>query len=122
MPAHDVWVRTDRRALSQILLNLTNNAIKFTETGRVRLELGAPGPAPEAVEIRVIDTGIGISPADQAQLFTAFTPLTAATGRFDGTGLGLHLSRKLAELLGGSIGFTSDPGRGSTFFLRLPRG
>ena len=81
MPAQDVMVRTDRRALSQILLNLTNNAIKFTETGLVRLEVDRPGSDDRAIEIRVIDTGIGIKPEDQDKLFKAFTPLTAPTGR-----------------------------------------
>ena len=69
----------------------------------------------------VIDTGVGITPEDQGKLFKAFSPLSAATGRSDGTGLGLHLSQKLAELLGGSISFTSDFGKGSTFILSLPR-
>src|SRR6185436_1807258 len=96
MPAQDVIVKTDRRALSQILLNLTNNAIKFTETGVVRLEVGNPRSDNRPIELRVIDTGIGIKPADQEKLLKAFSPLAAATGRSDGTGLGLHLSQKLA--------------------------
>jgi PAS domain S-box-containing protein len=121
MPAAELAARTDRRALSQILLNLTTNAIKFTEQGRVRMEVAcAPGQA-GPIEFRVIDSGPGIRLQDQPKLFTAFTPLTAATGRSDGTGLGLHLSRKLADLLGGSIRFTSLPGQGSTFILTLPR-
>lgn len=120
LPEGDVAVRADRRALSQIVINLASNAIKFTEAGRVRVEAApAPGDA-EAVEVRVQDTGIGIAPEDQARLFGAFT--TAATGRSDGTGLGLHLSRKLAELMGGWIRFSSQPGQGSTFVLTLPRG
>jgi PAS domain S-box-containing protein len=120
MPAQDVMVRTDRRALSQILINLTNNAIKFTEAGLVRLEVGhASGE--HAIELRVVDSGVGIRPEDQEKLFKAFTPLTASTGRSDGTGLGLHLSQKLAELLGGSISFTSEAGKGSSFVLSLPR-
>jgi protein-histidine pros-kinase len=121
MPAQDVVVRTDRRALSQILINLTNNAIKFTEGGLVRLEIAGPAADASAIEIRVIDTGMGIKPEDQEKLFKAFTQLTAATGRYDGTGLGLHLSQELARLLGGSIGFTSEFGHGSTFILSLPR-
>jgi protein-histidine pros-kinase len=119
MPTEDVMVQTDRRALSQILINLTNNAIKFTEAGRVRLELAKPGADDRAIQLRVIDTGIGIKPEDQEKLFKAFTQLGAShTG---GTGLGLHLSQKLAELLNGSIRFTSEFGQGSTFILSLPR-
>jgi protein-histidine pros-kinase len=121
MPAQDVMVKTDRRALSQILLNLTNNAIKFTEAGIVRIEVVSPGSVDRPIELRVIDTGIGIKPEDQEKLFKAFSPLSAATGRSDGTGLGLHLSQKLAELLGGSISFTSEFGKGSAFILSLPR-
>jgi PAS domain S-box-containing protein len=119
MPAQDVMVDTDRRALSQILINLTNNAIKFTETGFVRLEVAKPGADDCAVELRVVDTGIGIEPQDQAKLFNPFTQLGA--GHIGGTGLGLHLSQKLAELLDGSITFTSEVGRGSTFTLSLHR-
>ena len=121
MPAAEVMVRTDRRALSQILLNLTTNAIKFTEAGIVRLELRAPAGDGLPVEVRVADTGIGIRPEDQEKLFKAFAQLSSAS-RYEGTGLGLHLSQKLAELLGGSIRFTSEFGRGSTFVLSLPRG
>jgi two-component system, sensor histidine kinase and response regulator len=119
MPAHDVMVQTDRRALSQILINLTNNAIKFTETGLVRLEVAKPGADDRAIEFRVIDSGIGITPDDQEKLFKAFTQLGASQA--GGTGLGLHLSQKLAELLEGSISFTSEFGKGSTFILSLPR-
>jgi len=120
MPTEDVIVTTDRRALSQILLNLANNAIKFTSTGLVRLQATvADGDGP--VKIIVIDTGIGIGEEDQEHLFKAFSQLASNT-YYDGTGLGLHLSRKLAGLLGGSITFSSAVGQGSTFTLTLPRG
>jgi PAS domain S-box-containing protein len=119
MPAQDVMVQTDRRALSQILINLTNNAIKFTETGLVRLEVVKPDADDRAIELRVTDTGMGIRPEDQEKLFKAFTQLGASQA--GGTGLGLHLSQKLAELLGGSISFTSEFGKGSTFTLSLRR-
>ena len=115
LPAQDVTVRTDRRALNQILLNLANNAIKFTESGHVRIELTR---ADDRVEIRVVDTGIGIRAEDQEALFGAFAQLSSAVRR-EGTGLGLHVSRKLAELLGGTIGFSSEFGKGSTFVLTL---
>jgi len=122
MPAQDVIVRTDRRSLSQILINLTNNAVKFTEEGLVRLEIARPGDDGVPVEIRVIDTGVGIRAEDQEKLFKAFAQLGSTADRDAGTGLGLHLSQKLAELLGGSISFSSRFGRGSTFVLSLPRG
>ncbi|MFZ2853350.1 MAG: PAS domain S-box protein [Rhodocyclaceae bacterium] len=120
LPADDVVIRTDRRALSQIVINLTNNAIKFTDHGSITLALverkrdGHP-----AYEICVADTGCGIKPEDQLRLFQAFTQLSADTHRKEGTGLGLHLSQKLAELLGGRIVFSSEYGRGSSFALLL---
>jgi protein-histidine pros-kinase len=120
-PASQWLVRADQRALSQILINLTNNAIKFTERGEVRLDMALSALNDQMIDIRVIDTGIGITPEDQEKLFTAFAQVGAASGHREGTGLGLHLSQKLAELLGGSIRFTSDAGNGSTFILSLPR-
>jgi len=119
-------VRTDRRALSQIVINLTNNAIKFTERGSVRLkaerrEESGSRTLEINVEISVADTGLGIRPEDQAKLFTAFSQVTSRTGQAqEGTGLGLHLSQKLAEALGGRIVLKSEYGRGSTFTLVLP--
>jgi PAS domain S-box-containing protein len=122
-PASDVVVKTDRRALSQIVINLTNNAIKFTEKGSVRIEIaqtprnGSPG----LTEIRIADTGAGIRAEDKARLFQAFEQLeSTAARRHEGTGLGLHLSQKLAALVGGRITFESEQGRGSTFTLVLP--
>jgi protein-histidine pros-kinase len=115
----DVNVRTDRRAFSQILINLTNNAIKFTERGFVRIELVVE-PSARTVEVRIVDTGVGIKPEEQEKLFSAFTQLQSSSGVHDGTGLGLHLSRKLAGLLGGRVTFESEYGIGSTFVLSLP--
>ena len=118
----DLTIRTDRRALSQIVINLANNAIKFTDAGTVRLACerrrhdGQP-----TTEISVIDTGAGIRPEDKARLFQAFEQLeSTAARRHEGTGLGLHLSQKLATLLGGHITFDSEFGRGSTFTVILP--
>jgi len=121
VPAADLVIQSDRRALSQILLNLTTNAIKFTEQGRVCLELSQrPANGRVVTEMHVTDTGGGIRPADQDKLFQAFTQLDSSTKRrSDGTGLGLHLSQKLAELLGGRITFQSEYGVGSTFTLVL---
>jgi PAS domain S-box-containing protein len=119
-PDRPAVLRTDRRALSQIVLNLVGNAIKFTERGSVRLSLiwNATGGG---VEIRIDDSGIGIPLQDQDKLFGAFTRVNSErAGAPEGTGLGLHLSQKLAELLGGKIVFTSESGTGSTFSLILP--
>jgi PAS domain S-box-containing protein len=117
----DLAVRADRRALSQILLNLTNNAIKFTETGRVQLLVGRRQEAGRTLtEFSVSDTGAGITTEDQARLFQAFAQVdTTRKQHQEGTGLGLHLSRKLAELLGGRITLRSEYGKGSTFTLVL---
>ncbi len=117
----DVTVVSDRRALSQILINLTNNAIKFTEQGCVRLVLDQDHD-PEGVRTRftVIDTGIGIKPEDQEMLFTAFEQIGGpAAHEYEGTGLGLHICQTLAPLLGGTISFRSEFGEGSAFTLEL---
>jgi signal transduction histidine kinase len=120
-PPDDIVLQTDRRALSQILINLTNNAIKFTEAGQVRLALSqALDGGRRLTEIRVEDTGIGIRPADQAQLFQAFEQLAnSGVRRHEGTGLGLYLSQRLARLLGGRIEFESQAGQGSVFRLLI---
>jgi len=123
MPEGPVSVRSDRRALSQIVINLTGNAIKFTERGSVHLSVErrhADGTDLVAISIR--DTGVGISREDQEKLFTAFERLDTSSKRAEGTGLGLHLSQKLAELLGGKITLQSERDKGSTFTLILPVG
>ena len=123
MPDRPHPIRVDRRALSQIIINLTDNAIKFTEQGEVHLALNEIQENGQAVtEIRVTDSGIGIRPQDQDRLFRAFEQLetTSLHRRYEGTGLGLHLSQKLAELLGGTITLHSEPDQGSTFTLLLP--
>jgi protein-histidine pros-kinase len=119
LPEENVEVRADQRALSQILINLVSNAIKFTDRGVVRVELAAVS-SPRQVIFRVVDTGAGIRPEDRAALFQAFSQAPATRGRAEGTGLGLHLSQKLAGLLGGTITFVSEVGQGSTFELSLP--
>jgi PAS domain S-box-containing protein len=114
-------VQADRRALSQILINLTNNAIKFTENGSVRLEIRHRDEEGAMVtEISVTDTGTGIRPEDQGILFQAFARVNIkGTKRSEGTGLGLHLSQRLAEILGGHIVLESEFGKGSRFTLVL---
>ena len=114
-------VLADRRSLTQILLNLAGNAVKFTDHGSVEIHVVRyPDAGRWWVAFRVSDTGAGISPEDQAKLFQPFSQV-AGTGRTrrEGSGLGLHLSRKLAEVLGGEIRLESEPGKGSTFTLLL---
>jgi PAS domain S-box-containing protein len=112
---------TDRRALSQIVINLANNAIKFTARGSVRIRAKRREEnGNRTLEISVEDTGIGIRREDQAKLFAAFSQVEAKTRQgVEGTGLGLHVSQKLAEALGGQIELKSEYGRGSTFTLVL---
>ena len=108
--------------MSQIVINLLGNAIKFTERGRVCLQLeSGPGANGPALRISVEDTGPGIPVADQNRLFEAFSRVEAADRRrYEGSGLGLHLSRKLAQELGGDIFVRSVYGQGSIFTLELP--
>ena len=120
-PRAPVAVRADKIRVRQILLNLLSNAIKFTnEGGRItvtaRLDDGN-----RLARVAVTDTGIGIAPEDQKQLFQEFVQLDAAASRrYEGTGLGLALSRRLVEQHGGSMGVESVEGRGSTFWFTLP--
>ena len=117
-PALPAWVLGDRQRLSQILLNLGGNAVKFTDRGSIRLGVRAlPGSAGMArVEFSVSDTGIGMDCAALSQLFTPFTQFASAQlHRGGGTGLGLVIARKLVNLMGGDIAVHSEPGKGSTF-------
>ncbi len=113
---------TERRALAQILLNLANNALKYTEAGSVRIDVRASSQnGRAAVAFSVSDTGIGIKPEDQERLFLAFEQVDrSTTRRFEGTGLGLYVCRNLAQMLGGELGVSSVYGKGSTFTLTLP--
>jgi protein-histidine pros-kinase len=117
MPEASVMVQSDRRLLSQILLNLAGNAIKFTEAGHVAIRVRQEE---HRVEFSVADTGPGIAHEDHGKLFSAFTQLDSEMSRrHEGTGLGLHLSRRFAEVLGGQIILQSAVGAGSTFTLVL---
>jgi signal transduction histidine kinase len=114
-------VHSDRRALKQILINLTNNAIKFTDTGAVRLRLRPPGGADAATNFDVIDSGRGIRAEDQERVFAAFEQIGSPTASpLEGTGLGLYICQTLSSLIGGEISFTSEIDRGTTFTLSLP--
>jgi signal transduction histidine kinase len=119
LPPQDLLASADRRSMHQILLNLVNNAIKFTDKGGVTVELRRDGR--DGIEVAVVDTGLGIRLEDQEKLFQAFTQIDPPPRRrFEGTGLGLHLSQKLAGLMGGWISFDSEYGKGSTFVLTVP--
>jgi protein-histidine pros-kinase len=122
VPAQELVISTDRRTLKQILLNLTNNAVKFTEHGGVRLELTRRQMGPQKlIEFSLVDSGIGIHSEDQTRLFQAFVQLdSSAARRYEGTGLGLYLCQKLAGLIGGRIEFESTYGQGSRFTLLIP--
>jgi PAS domain S-box-containing protein len=122
LPVEEIVLQTDRRALSQILLNLGNNAIKFTEQGEVHLALARRSENGRSVTmITVSDTGAGIRVEDQDKLFQAFEQMGTGGARNnrEGTGLGLYLSQKLARLLGAKITFLSEHGKGSIFTLEV---
>jgi signal transduction histidine kinase len=110
---------TDDKKLSQILRNFISNALKFTSEGEVRVSAGLAEP--EIVEFAVTDTGIGISAEHRPMLFSDFMQIdTRLQRRLRGTGLGLSLARKFAELLGGIVGAESTLGKGSRFWVRIP--
>ncbi|HUF76085.1 MAG TPA: ATP-binding protein, partial [Longimicrobiales bacterium] len=113
-------IRTDVTRLSQVVLNLLSNAVKFTEHGSVTLR-AAPVADASHVRVEVEDTGIGIAEEDLETIFDEFTQADqSATRQHGGTGLGLTISRKLIELMGGELGVVSELGRGSTFHIELP--
>jgi two-component system CheB/CheR fusion protein len=134
-------VRTDRTRLRQILINLVSNAIKFTERGRVEIvarffrntgllknseaqalqRAGHQLTGMSALQIEVIDTGVGIAGEHQQMLFQPFTQAdTTSTRRYGGTGLGLTITKRLVEMLGGNISFDSELNKGSTFRITIP--
>jgi signal transduction histidine kinase/ActR/RegA family two-component response regulator len=107
----------DPTRLRQILYNLFSNALKFTESGEIRVEVAASA---DGLVLSVADTGIGMSPEETGKLFEKFSQADASTTRrFGGTGLGLAICRELAQLMGGSIRVESAPGAGSTFTVEL---
>lgn len=117
-----LWLLGDPHRLRQILTNLLGNALKFTEQGEVRLGCRMIDMTDGNIELQfeVSDTGIGIPPESQSQLFQTFSQADSSQSRkYGGTGLGLAISRQLAQLMGGDISFTSHEGEGSTFRVKL---
>jgi signal transduction histidine kinase len=113
----------DPMRLRQILFNLLSNACKFTKEGEVKLKARRFVDGRDWIELAVADTGIGMTPEQQAKLFAEFTQAEATTAqRFGGTGLGLAITRKLARMMGGDVFVTSELGKGSVFTVRLPGG
>jgi len=109
----------DKRRVKQVLMNLVSNAVKFTNQGSVKITARVPGE--DNLEVRVIDTGVGIKKEDMDKLFQPFQQIDVSpTKKSEGTGLGLHLSKKLADLLSGDISAKSEYGRGSEFTFTMP--
>ncbi len=123
VPGTPAGIITDRIRLRQVLLNLTDNAIKFTTTGHVLIEVRCLAVTPVEVQIQfaITDTGLGIPKDKLHLLFTKFTQTDSSTTRkFGGTGLGLAICKQLVELMGGTIGVKSEMNRGSTFWFNIP--
>jgi signal transduction histidine kinase len=120
-PPAGLLMETDEAKIGQVLRNLVSNALKFTEKGHVRVRV-SPDPESDLISFFVEDTGIGIAPEHLGVIFEEFSQIQhTIQKRVKGTGLGLPLSRKLAELLGGTLEVSSQQGVGSTFVLTLPR-
>jgi signal transduction histidine kinase len=113
----------DPMRLRQILFNLLSNTCKFTKEGEVTLRARRVRNGRDWIEVSVSDTGIGMTPEQQAKLFEEFSQADVSTAqRFGGTGLGLAITRKLARMMGGDVTVMSEPGKGSVFTVRLPGG
>jgi adenylate cyclase len=113
----------DPMRLRQILFNLLSNACKFTKEGEVTLRARRVRNGRDWIEVAVADSGIGMTPEQQAKIFEEFTQADASTAqRFGGTGLGLTITRKLARMMGGDVTVASEPGKGSVFTVRVPVG
>ncbi|RPI55783.1 MAG: PAS domain S-box protein, partial [Deltaproteobacteria bacterium] len=117
--SEDIMLFSDSKRVKQILINIAGNAVKFTDKGSIRIEAKTKGS--QDLEITITDTGIGINEEDMSRLFQPFQQINAAlTKKFEGTGLGLYISQKLAAIMGGHISVKSEYGKGSEFSIVLP--
>jgi signal transduction histidine kinase len=116
-------MHTDQMRLRQALLNLMSNANKFTDRGTITINAHqGQENGRDWVTLAVADTGIGMTPEQTSKLFQEFSQASSATAsKYGGTGLGLTISRRFCQMMGGDITVESEPGRGSTFTIRLPR-
>ncbi|MFH0976468.1 MAG: ATP-binding protein [Spirochaetota bacterium] len=121
-PDADISLEADQRKIKQVLFNLLSNAVKFTpDGGKVALLIGRTHPENDSLMVTVTDTGVGIKPEEIGKLFQEFTQLESSLEkRYEGTGLGLALSKKLVELHGGEISVKSEFGKGSSFSFTIP--
>ena len=122
-PANLGAMRADMTKVRQSLFNLLSNASKFTKNGKITLEAAREISPTKAdwIVFRVSDTGIGMTPEQQDRVFEAFSQADAATARdFGGTGLGLTITKTFCRMMGGDVALTSEPGKGTTFTIRLP--
>ena len=119
-PDYDITAWADRDKITQVLINLIDNAVKFTlPQGKVTVTVDRDGA--EGIEISVLDTGPGIPPEERNKIFDEFYQITQpGKGKTKGTGLGLAISKKLVEMHGGRIGIKSEIGKGSAFYFNLP--
>ena len=118
-----MMLHADQMRLRQALLNLMSNANKFSEKGTITIAAyQGQENGREWITIAVADTGIGMTAEQMGKLFQEFSQASSATAsKYGGTGLGLAISRRFCQMMGGDITVESDPGRGSTFTIRLPR-
>jgi signal transduction histidine kinase len=116
-PSEGLIVSSDKRRVKQVIINLVSNAIKFTDKGQIDIKLAK---TQTCAEVSVADTGIGIKKEDIGKLFQAFGRIATENRLTEGSGLGLYLSKKITDLLGGDIRAASEPDKGSAFILALP--
>jgi signal transduction histidine kinase len=118
IPQEDIFIESDYTKLKQVLVNFVSNALKFTEEGIIEIGMKTIG---DTVKFQIKDTGIGIPEEYHERIFERFRQVDdSSTRRYGGNGLGLAISKSLIEMLGGTIGMESEPGKGSVFYFILP--